>query len=100
MPAPNRNNDKRLPSTPQRNRKLVPEGERCCPICKERMETVQHETETIDVCQEHGVWLDRLELERLFLLRVRKRAGAMRRQANDARWEGRTEGFFWGILIG
>ena len=52
-------------SQPPTNADLVPEGQRPCPICGERMQSVRRAGEVIDVCADHGVWLDRWELERL-----------------------------------
>jgi Zn-finger nucleic acid-binding protein len=36
-----------------------------CPICKQRMQLKQIEGIRVDVCEEHGVWLDRGEIEAL-----------------------------------
>lgn len=48
--------------TDRSNRDLTPEGQRPCPICREYM-TSTHETGVlIDVCEAHGMWLDKDEL--------------------------------------
>ncbi len=44
------------------NRKLVPEGQRPCPICGTKMQTQLEFGVTVDICREHGLWLDRKEL--------------------------------------
>lgn len=80
------------------NAKMVPEGKRGCPICKAPMQTQRNEAETIDVCEEHGVWLDRFELERMFLARARRRARMTKRQVGDAFEKGQLDGWFWGLL--
>jgi len=44
------------------NTRFVPEGERPCPVCRQRMATEEHYGVTADVCAEHGIWLDVGEL--------------------------------------
>lgn len=44
------------------NAELVPEGERLCPICGEKMQTSLEFGVRIDLCPPHGMWLDQLEL--------------------------------------
>jgi Zn-finger nucleic acid-binding protein len=44
------------------NDSLVPPGERACPICKKPMPTVEQHGIHVDVCNDHGMWLDRGEL--------------------------------------
>jgi hypothetical protein len=47
------------------NRRVVPEGERACPICGKRMTTDDKQQIRVDVCHDHGVWLDKGELAAL-----------------------------------
>jgi|688.fasta_scaffold792512_2 hypothetical protein len=66
-------------SLPPTNADLVPEGQRPCPICGAHMQSVRRAGEVIDVCADHGVWLDRWELERLVAghgVRARRRSDA------------------------
>ncbi|MGE3174052.1 MAG: zf-TFIIB domain-containing protein [Planctomycetota bacterium] len=77
------------------NAAVVPEGARPCPICGVPMTTSRRGDDAIDVCEEHGVWLDRFELERMCL----RRARAAGRRVQRARKEGQLAGFFWGVLI-
>lgn len=51
------------PFTNTDNRRIVPEGERKCPICQVEMNTRFRDGVKIDVCPAHGVWLDYGELE-------------------------------------
>lgn len=55
------------------NDALVPAGKRKCPICGKCMETLSQHEVTLDLCAEHGVWLDQGELstilERAYLYR-------------------------------
>ena len=44
------------------NDHLVPSGERKCPICEEQMGVEVEYGVQVDVCEEHGIWLDRSEL--------------------------------------
>jgi len=81
------------------NAKVVPEGERRCPICQATMQTTSRNGETIDVCAAHGVWLDRFELERMFLRRARRTGVRLRRVAAGARAAGHADGFFWGVVM-
>ncbi len=55
------------PYTDRKNRDLVAEGERPCPICGERMSTDRSFEIALDVCDAHGVWFDRDEIQ--FLLK-------------------------------
>lgn len=64
------------------NDDLVPPGERECPICKTRMPTVQQHGVHVDVCDAHGVWLDRRELPAM-IARIRAGETISRRQATD-----------------
>ena len=45
-----------------RNESLVPTGQRPCPICANTMDVETMSGIKIDVCGDHGVWLDRGEL--------------------------------------
>ena len=38
-------------------------GQRPCPVCGEKMELVEKNRTEIEVCEAHGVWLDKGELE-------------------------------------
>ena len=61
-----------LPAPQSPNEEIVPTGERECPICKQRMESFEEQGVIIEACEEHGIWLDRGELEAI-LHRVRSR---------------------------
>ena len=50
---------------------LVPPGERECPICKKKMVVEVQEGASVDVCREHGIWLDFGELDEI-LSRIRR----------------------------
>ena len=47
---------------PHPNAGLVPEGQRPCPVCRTPMPTEEAYGVTVDVCPEHGIWLDRGKL--------------------------------------
>ena len=84
MPVPRKKPSKPTPAPASRpraatNADLVPEGQRSCQICGARMQSVRRAGEVIDVCADHGVWLDRWELERLVGahgVRARRRSDA------------------------
>ena len=89
---------KSRPNTPPKqhpNAELVPEGARPCPICGTAMQTSQRGDDAIDLCEAHGVWLDRFELERM----AQRRAKAAGRRLQRARQEARLAGFWWGLMI-
>ena len=48
--------------TDRTNREVVPEGQRPCPICHEPMTSAHEKGVLIDLCEEHGMWLDKDEL--------------------------------------
>jgi len=73
------------------NADLVPEGQRLCPICGAHMQTVRRVREVIDVCADHGVWLDRWELERL----VGGHGVRARRRSDAAEAKARRELLWW-----
>lgn len=73
------------------NDQLVPSGERPCPICGIHMDTLDQYHITIDVCADHGVWLDQGEfaniLERAYLYR---REGEVHPHRNRAEIQAET----------
>ena len=80
----------------------VSEGERPCPVCGSTMILERKNDVTIDVCPDHGIWLDAGELERI-TASIRKRAWVRQRAAaRRARREGKRQGVFygWWSLIG
>jgi hypothetical protein len=99
--ATTRRKDRTAPSSPRRNpvkhpnADLVAEGSRPCPICSKAMETQRRRDAAIDVCADHGIWLDRQELERMLLLRA-KAAGARIRKA---RAEARLARLYWMLWL-
>lgn len=36
-----------------------------CPVCKQRMKLEKLDAVHVDICEEHGVWLDKGEIEAL-----------------------------------
>ncbi|OGI93487.1 hypothetical protein A3A99_03885 [Candidatus Nomurabacteria bacterium RIFCSPLOWO2_01_FULL_41_18] len=36
-----------------------------CPFCKQRMQVTKIENVWVDICKEHGVWLDKGEIDAL-----------------------------------
>jgi len=81
------------------NAGLVAEGARRCPICSSLMQTVRREGDSIDVCEDHGVWLDRDELTRMFENRSRWTKARVARARAKGRAKGRLAGFFFGMLM-
>lgn len=84
------------------NTDLVADGDRPCPICGSTMLMSARDSIVIDVCEEHGVWLDRGELERiLHSERGKARSGkwdAVKRAKKEGRIEGARYGF-WSLVL-
>lgn len=74
------------------NEKLIPAGERTCPICVQKLSVEVAYGIAFDVCGDHGIWLDRGELESI-IARIRSGERISRKQAiRDARNRGEREG--------
>ena len=54
--------DREYAAQPERNAQVVPPGERECPICKRKMQAEFEYQIHVDVCPDHGIWLDASEL--------------------------------------
>jgi Zn-finger nucleic acid-binding protein len=85
---------------PGPNAALVPEGERRCVICGGRMTQQIQEGVAVDVCEEHGIWLDKGELPQI-ISRIRERGHEVRRAAMQRTYEegtrdGASQGW-WGF---
>lgn len=96
MPAPRKKTTKTSTAATAQpraatNADLVPEGQRPCPICGARMQSVRRAGEVIDVCADHGVWLGRWELERL----VAGHGVRARRRSDAAEAKARRELMWW-----
>ena len=74
----------------------IAEGDRACPVCGGRMHVERKKNVSIDVCPEHGIWLDKGELEGI-IRAVNARARSSRRSAvRRAKHDGKVQGAFWG----
>jgi Zn-finger nucleic acid-binding protein len=82
-----------LEQTPSHaNDQLVPHGERQCPLCNQKMTIELSYGISFDVCGDHGVWLDRGELDAI-IARIRRGERISRTQAiREARKAGLHEG--------
>jgi Zn-finger nucleic acid-binding protein len=78
------------------NDDLVPPGQRECPICKNEMAVDEEYRVAIDVCEEHGIWLDRGELSSV-VARVKSGERIQRRKAIRA---AKRDGKYAGINLG
>jgi Zn-finger nucleic acid-binding protein len=77
---------------------LNPEGKRPCPVCGSIMTTETRNKVSIDGCAQHGIWLDRGELEKIVsgVKIASRRKGRIARK--DAKTRGRYEGIFFGWM--
>jgi len=86
-------------NVPEPNAAMVPEGERRCVICGSRMTRQLREGVAVDVCDEHGIWLDKNELPRI-IERIRERGHEVRKAAMSRTYEeGREQGIWWGFWL-
>ena len=73
-----------------------------CPVCGEVMDHQKRSGVAVDVCGDHGIWLDGRELETI-IARIRGRMTGMRRRAlRAARRDGKVQGAMmgWWALLG
>lgn len=88
----------KLPS----NDSIVAGGDRQCPICKKEMRVEVECGVHVDVCDDHGLWLDRGELPAI-VSRIRSgervnRVQALRRARRDGKMSGTIFGV-WSLLF-
>ena len=75
-----------------------------CPACGEVMEVKKYKDVHIDVCQEHGVWLDRGQLEAIdarFRAKLKRKAKFAEESRKQAKRKGKLEGMVfrgWSLL--
>lgn len=75
------------------------EGSRPCPVCSRLMDIEVKHAIAIDVCPEHGIWLDSGELEKLVLDSKRNHVRDRirnRRKLDAVKHSGRMEGAMFG----
>jgi len=91
---PDRRRKPRVPPRPAPRRDDI----RRCPVCGAVLLQESEHGVTIDVCEEHGIWLDRGELE--VVARVVRQQERRTREAavQEARHEGKMTGAFWGWI--
>ena len=71
-------------------------GDRPCPVCRAVMSIAKKGKTKIDVCEEHGVWLDRGELEEI----VRRQRIGNDTRVQLAERRGRESGTLMGYWLG
>lgn len=77
---------------------VVEPGKRPCPICGNHMIVERNGKVRMDVCEDHGVWLDTGELESI-VRRVRSKGRASAdNKVSRARHQGKVSGMLWGPL--
>ncbi len=78
-----------------------PARELPCPLCQKPMRVESRRGVSVDVCDEHGMWLDRGELDQI-LMRLESRLTARRSSdVSSARRSGKMSGalFGWWSLL-
>ena len=80
----------------------VREGSRPCPVCGTTMKVGVKKGITVEVCEAHGIWLDRGELDQITMKLTRKLSRHAGKRARGARREGAIRGalFGWWALLG
>ncbi len=67
-----------------------------CPVCGEALQIDAKSGVSIDVCPEHGIWLDAGELDAI-VKKIRAQHLRMKsRQVREARRSGKVSGALWG----
>lgn len=79
------------------NESLVPTGQRPCPICGEKMSTESRGPATVDVCAQHGMWLDNGELHSILDAARARTAKQYRSKIDRAERDGRVSGALLGV---
>ncbi len=72
---------------------------RNCPVCHEPMAQHRRELITVDVCEAHGIWLDKGELEAILQqqsVAESDRVNTARGRPSDERWKWLALGTLWG----
>ncbi|MHC5055571.1 MAG: TFIIB-type zinc ribbon-containing protein [Planctomycetota bacterium] len=99
-PASGARNPSGIPSAPPRENA---EGERPCPVCGRKMLLERRKGIRIDVCDDHGIWLDNGELEAITAgLRkrlCRTRGVAVKAAERRGIEKGRARGSLWSLLF-
>lgn len=84
------------------NDAIVPPGQRPCPICQQKMSPSCEYGITLDVCEEHGIWFDRGELQAI-VSSIRSNDLVSGREAIEkAKREGKLDAMFlgsWSLLL-
>lgn len=79
-------------------KKSEAERELPCPVCGNTMQVEKVHRASVDVCEEHGIWLDTGELEAI-MRRGRLKGWRSRNEAvRKARRQGRVQGWLFGGL--
>ncbi|MEN8149278.1 MAG: zf-TFIIB domain-containing protein [Planctomycetota bacterium] len=73
------------------------EGDRPCPVCGNRMHIERKDQVSIDVCAEHGIWLDSGELGKIVSATRRSGRRKQRTAMKEARRKGKIQGSLWGF---
>ena len=79
-----------------KNATIVPEKERSCPICGELMHVKMIKGVSGDVCEEHGIWLDKGEFTKI----TRKIKSKMTLRNSNAVKKAKMDGKVSGNLLG
>ncbi len=83
------------------NAEVVPEGQRPCPICQVVMAQETQHNIVVDVCEAHGVWMDKDEMSKMLAMLETKYLVRRRRAVASARRQGQLRGImypFWFLL--
>ncbi len=84
------------------NDEIVPRGMRSCPICGQKMLVEIIRDAKVDVCQQHGIWLDNGELPAIIArassIDAASRLNALRQAKRDGKICGALFGL-WSFLM-
>jgi Zn-finger nucleic acid-binding protein len=79
------------------------DGSRLCPVCGRRMEQQVYRKAQIEVCEQHGVWLDKGELESILEAQAKRAASRLRLHKQLEYDRGRRDpdalaSLFWSLI--
>jgi len=75
-----------------------PVDQRACPVCSVPLVQTMVKGVAVDVCENHGIWLDNGELEIILAKQRRTMSTSKRNAINRARKDGKVSGALFGWL--
>lgn len=74
------------------------QSSRPCPVCGETMDSENKYLNEVEVCENHGIWLEKGQLESIVARVKRTRRRTSQEAISEARKEGMLEMWFFGPI--